>query len=255
MPAIAILNQKGGAGKTTTAVNLAAALGEMGKPVVVVDLDQQANATFWLGADAGPQFAEALIEEQPLIGVMERTGNPGVAVVPSAGPHFAPAERHLQTDIGGRDALRRMLEKSDALQDAFVLFDCPPNTSILTINALVASRYLLIPVVAEYLPLHGIVQLQETFQKVRERANDRLEILGALACRVDRRAQQPGEIVALLRERFPGRVFQTEIGENRAISEASSIRQPITQFRSSSRGARDFRNLATEILELIDGKA
>lgn len=246
MKTVAIAMQKGGSGKTTTAVNLAAALAETGKKVLVVDVDPQANATSWFGVkDVGKGIFGCLCENASMNGILRETATQGVDIVPSSS-WLVGTERILAGEVGAETLLRRKLKACTGAYD-LALIDTPPTLGVLTIGALVAADEVLIPVEAHVMALNGLAQLLGTLATVRERLNERLRLMGIVACRVDTRTRHSPEVVAELRQRFPEETFATVIRENVRLAEAPSFGQPITAYDSRSAGAADYRALASEV--------
>jgi len=246
--ALAIANQKGGSGKTTTAVNLAAALGERERRVLVVDLDPQASATAWLGVkNTGKGIFSIFVENGDIVNIIYNTDFSGIDVIPSS-TWLVGVEKALAGEMGAETILRRNLERLPTDRWDYVLVDCPPALGILTINALTAVREVLIPVEAHVMALGGLAQLLQTITVVRERLNPDLEISGILACRVDARTRHAQEVVEQLRDRFGNLVYNVVIRENVRLAEAPSFGQPITLYDPRSHGAEDYRALAQEII-------
>ena len=247
MRILAITNQKGGSGKTTTAVNLAAALGEKGRRVLLVDLDPQASATAWLGVkDAGRGIYDVFTNNKTIESITLNTSNTGVTVAP-ASAWLVGVEKALAGEVGTETLLKRAIGKLKNYD--YVILDCPPSLGLLTINALTAARELLIPVEAHVLALAGLAQLLETMEKVKERLNPTLAIAGILACRVDHRTRHAQDIEEQLRKRFGRQVYAATIRENIRLAEAPSFGQAILQYDSSSSGAADYRALATLVIK------
>lgn len=247
MRILAITNQKGGSGKTTTAVNLAAALGEKGRRVLLVDLDPQASATAWLGVkDAGRGIYDVFTNNKTIESITLNTSNTGVDVAP-ASAWLVGVEKALAGEVGTETLLKRAIGKLKNYD--YVILDCPPSLGLLTINALTAARELLIPVEAHVLALAGLAQLLETMEKVKERLNPTLAIAGILACRVDHRTRHAQDIEEQLRKRFGRQVYAATIRENIRLAEAPSFGQAILQYDSSSSGAADYRALATLVIK------
>lgn len=256
MRVIAIANHKGGSGKTTTAVNLAAALAQRGRRVVLFDLDPQASASHWLGApedEDGPGAAELLIDGVGVDGVVHPTRWPGVELVPASGG-LATAEKHLARELGAEVVLRRSLEHAREPSWDYAMIDCPPALGLLTLNALVAAREVLVPVEAHVMALRGLAQLMGTLDLVRERLNPELELTGILACRVDGRTRHAQEVVQELVSRFGDRVYHAAIRENVRLAEAPSFAQPIMQYDGRSAGAADYAALAEEVIQQERGR-
>ena len=246
MRILAITNQKGGSGKTTTAVNLAAALGEKGRRVLLVDLDPQASATAWLGVkDAGRGIYDVFTNNKTIDSITLNTSNTGVDVAP-ASAWLVGVEKALAGEVGTETLLKRAIGKLKNYD--YVILDCPPSLGLLTINALTAARELLIPVEAHVLALAGLAQLLETMEKVKERLNPTLAIAGILACRVDHRTRHAQDIEEQLRKRFGRKVYAATIRENIRLAEAPSFGQAILQYDSNSSGAADYRALATLVI-------
>jgi chromosome partitioning protein len=247
MRTVAVAMQKGGSGKTRTTVNLAAALAEKGKRVLVVDVDPQANATSWFGVrDPGKGVFAALCENGSLSDILVRTGTEGVDLVPSSA-WLVGAEKALAGEVGAETLLRRRLRAVADSYDA-ALIDTPPTLGVLTVGALVAADEVLVPVEAHVMALNGLAQLLQTVDAVRDRLNEGLRILGVAACRVDMRTRHSQEVVDELRKRFPAETFRTVIRENVRLAEAPSFDQPVTAYDTRSAGAEDHRALAAEVL-------
>jgi chromosome partitioning protein len=251
MKVLAVSNQKGGTAKTTTTVCLAAALSERGRRVLVVDLDAQANATRWLGADTDAGDVLDVLTGEATLSDVVRSVADGIDLVPSSA-YMVGAEKALAADPAPQFILKGALEKltngAGSAYD-FCLIDCPGALGTVTVNALTAAGGVLIPVPAQTLSLEGLAQLVQTVRTVRERLNPELEIAGILACRVDGRTRLAGEVIDALEAQFPEQVLKTHIRENVRVAEAPSFKQPITSYDSGSRGAEDFRQLADEIIE------
>ena len=248
MQIISIVMQKGGSGKTTTAVNLAAALAEAGKKVLVIDLDPQANATSWLGiTDPGKGIYTVLCENAAIDSIITNTAIPGLDIAP-ASTWLVGAEKALAGEVGAESTLRRRISKSKGKWD-YVLIDTPPTLGTLTVNALAAADEVLIPVEAHVLALNGLAQAMQTIAAVQDRLNENLTVRGLVACRVDARTRHSDDVVAEMRKQFPKQVFETVIRENVRLAEAPSFGQPITVYDSSSTGAKDYRALAGELLK------
>lgn len=247
MRIITVAMQKGGSGKTTTAVNLAATLAEVGRRVLLVDLDPQANATSWYAIrDAGKGMFACLCENARIDTIITNTDTTGVNVAP-ASTWLIGAERALAAEVGAETLLRRRLRDVADHYDV-VLIDTPPTLGILTVAALVAADQVLVPVAAHVLALNGLAQLLDTIGTVRDRLNEKLELLGIVPCRLDARTRHGPEVVAELRKRFPAETFTTAIRENVRLAEAPSFGQPITSYDTRSAGADDYRALAGEVL-------
>jgi chromosome partitioning protein len=257
MRRIAVINQKGGVGKTTTSVNLAAALAEQGRRVVVVDLDPQANLTLHLGVEPDPgrpssytvlggstSFAEAL---QP-------TGEPNLRVLPS-NIDLSGAELELASAIGRdrllSDAIEAWVEGSDDPNGPadYMIFDCPPSLGLLAVNALAAAGEVMITVQTEFLALMGMSKLVEIVQLIQRRLNPALEITGIAACLYDSRLRLAREVLGEIRKYFPGQVFRTPVRSNVKLAEAPSFGASIVAYAPESNGARDYRKLALEVIE------
>jgi chromosome partitioning protein len=250
MRVIAIVNQKGGTGKTTTAVNLAAALGERGRAVLLIDLDPQYSTTTWYavpnpGRGVFDLFAEP--NQTHLKDLIHQTAAENVSLVASSA-WLVGAEKALSTEPGAETILREKLNELPRDSFAYVLIDCPPTLGILTVNALTAVKEVLVPVESHVMGLQGLAQLLQTLDVVRKRLNHDLRISGILPCRVDQRTNHSGEVVAKLRARFPDVTYRTGIRENVRLAECPSMGEPITSYAPTSNGAEDYRKLAEEII-------
>lgn len=246
MRIIACVNQKGGSGKTTTAVNLAATLGERGKKVLLLDLDPQASATNWLGiTDAGRGLLDAFAGQAELLDLVLPTPAPNLEIIGSSA-WLLGVDKALAGEVAAETILRAKLRALPENWD-YILIDCAPTLGILTVSGLTAAREILIPVEAHVMALSGLAQLLNTVAVVRERLNPELEIAGILACRVDARTKHALEIVDQLYERFGGLVYPTQIRENVRLAECPSFGQPITLYDTRSAGAQDYRALAEDV--------
>jgi chromosome partitioning protein len=246
---VAVVNQKGGVGKTTTAINLGAALAERGQQVLLIDLDPQANTTSGVGVDPRsprPTVYDLLAGSTPIDEVAIPTAVEGLFLVPSL-LALAGAEIELASMADREHRLRLAL---DQLRGGYgqVLIDCPPSLGLLTLNALTAADEMLIPLQAEYFALEGLGHLLYTQQLVRMELNPRLELGGILVTQFDSRTTLAWDVLQEVRRAYPDRVFQTLIPRNVRVSEAPSHGQPVTRYDPSSRGAMAYRRLAEEVL-------
>ena len=249
MPVVAVANQKGGVGKTTTAVNLGAYLA-LGVRVLLIDLDPQANATSSLGLDpSGVELStyEALIGQAAMADAIVSSGRLQLDMVP-ASRALAGAQVELVEMPDREHRLRVALSEVRTRYDV-VLIDCPPSLGILTLNALVSADLLLAPVQCEYLALEGVAQLMETIELVRDTLNPRLELLGMLMTMYDPRTRLSSQVVDEVRRHFPEHTFETVIPRSVRLSEAPSYGKPVLEYEPTSRGAGAYADLAQELIQ------
>ncbi|MGE0789744.1 MAG: ParA family protein [Sandaracinaceae bacterium] len=246
MRKVAITNQKGGSGKTTTAVNLAGALAEQGSRVLVVDLDPQGNASRWLGRPSdGREMLDVLAGDKTLSDIIVPTNVVGVDVAPG-GAWLATAERALAAEVGAELGLKESLGRVPSTWD-YVLVDTPPTLGLLTISALVACGEVLAPVEASSLAVVGLGDLLKTVERVRTRLNPELRLLGVFATRVDSRTKISREIIDLLQGRFGPDALATTVRESVRFREAPSHQSWMGSYDAHGTGHRDYRSLAIEV--------
>ncbi len=249
MRVLSVSNQKGGVGKTTTAVNLGASLAVLGKKVLLIDLDPQANATSGLGinkADTGRYVYQVMIGANDLQSVIEETCVKGMYAVPGS-YHLAGVELELVNQPLRERMLARALSLLETSFD-FVIIDCPPSLGLLTINALTAANRVIIPVQCEYYALEGLGRLMKTLSVIKKRFNPRLELAGILLTMYDPRTRLSQDIAKEVKGYFNSKVFNTVIPRNVRLSEAPSYGMPICLYDISSKGAQGYLMLAKEII-------
>lgn len=246
---IAIINQKGGVGKSTTAINLSACLGDLGKRVLVVDFDPQGNATSGFGVDKDAvesDVYDALMNNVPLSEVVVPSPVEGVDVAPAT-IQLAGAEIELVSVMARESVLRYVL---DPVRDSydFIFVDCPPSLGLLTVNSLVAADSLLIPIQCEFYALEGLSKLLESMRMVKGRLNPTLDIFGVVMTMFDVRTTLSKQVVDEVRDYFGDKVFQTVIPRNVKLSEAPSHGLPINLYDARSKGAIAYAELAREVV-------
>lgn len=247
---IAVANQKGGVGKTTTAVNLSGWLARLGRRVLLVDADPQGNSSSGLGIDkkgVNKTLYHALIEDEPLASARVSTVVEGLDIVP-ANIDLAGAEIELVAEIARETKLKRALAPIKDEYD-FVIIDCPPSLGLLTVNALVAAERVLVPIQCEYYALEGVSQLMNTINLVKNNLNPELSLEGVLLTMFDARTNLSIQVVDEVKRHFRGKVFRSVVPRNVRLSEAPSYGLPIFLYDPKSRGAEVYEELAHEVIE------
>ena len=246
---ITICNAKGGVGKTTTATNVSAYMAAMGKYVLLVDMDPQANATTGVGVAAkDPSIYHSFVDDQNPLHVIKKTSIFGFEILP-ASQSLAGANVELVSMDEREYRLKKIINQVRTNYD-YILVDCPPSLGLLTVNALAASEYVVIPVQCEYYALEGLSQLLNTINLVRQGLNPDLQVLGVLLTMYDKRNQLSRQVLNEIHKNFPGRVFNSVIPRLVSLAEAPSFGKTILQFDPGSRAARAYRQLAEEIIRL-----
>lgn len=262
MRSIAIMNQKGGVGKTTTSVNLSAALAETGAAVCLIDLDPQAHATLHFGIEPEPQVEfpsvyDVLVNDLDLKAVRKQMSD-NLWLIP-AHLDLAAAEPEL-LGVVGRDMILRDKLAQDDMKFDYIIIDCPPSLGVLTINALTAVGEVFLPLQPHFLALHGLSKLLRTIELVQKRLNGKLRLSGILLCMFEANTRLAGEVESdvsaffdQIRSRGPSpwssaKIFETKIRRNIRLAEAPSFGKPIFQYDNSSNGAEDYRKLAQEVV-------
>ena len=250
MRKIAVINQKGGSGKTTTVVNVGYYLAEMGKSVLLIDLDPQAHTTIHLGFEP-PQIKKSLydllVNQTPLSDVLTHTSYKNLDLLPSK-IDLASAEIELVNEVGREIILREILKKNKVKYD-YVIIDCPPSLGLLTLNALTTAKEVFIPIQAEFFGLEGLTKLFQTIKIVKERVNPELDITGIIITMYDKRKNICRDVEKKVEEHFKDKVFKTRIRENVRLAEAPSYGKPIGEFDRNSYGAEDYKKLVKEIIK------
>ena len=247
---IALCNQKGGVGKTTTTINLGAALVELGRRVLLVDFDPQGSMTVGLGVNAHEleqSIYHVLMDREITIkDLIMPTAVEGLDLVPS-NIDLSAAEMRLVTEVGREQVLARVL-KPIRLDYDVILIDCQPSLGLLTVNALTAADGVLVPLECEYFALRGVALLKDTIEKVRDRTNDELQIIGLLGTMYDSRTLHGKEVLQTLVEGWGDLVFHTVIRRTVKFSDSTVAGEPITEYATNSPGAHSYRQLAKEVL-------
>ena len=249
---VALFNQKGGVGKTTSTINLGAALAEFGRKVLLVDFDPQGGLSLGLGVNAH----SLPLEQTVYYTLMDPTADVDKIILKSSVPglDFLPANRDLGTaettlgaEIGGQQFLKRTL---NSLKDRYdvILIDCQPTMGQLTINALVAADEVIVPLQCEYFALHGFIELKGNLDKVKNFLNPNLKLIGILATMFDKKTVHNREVLTTIMEKYPEDVFETIIAKTIRFPETTVVGEPITTYASSSGGAASYRRLARELI-------
>ena len=249
---LSIVNNKGGVGKTTSAVSLAAAFARNEYRTLLVDLDAQGSASLSLGiarADLSPSSAEVLLEGLPIASAIRPSSVERLAILPGS---MALASANLAlSDVKGREAVLKAALAPVRSSYDYIILDCPPSLGLLTVNALTASEYFIIPLTPDYLALEGLVNLMEAVDRIRAGIGKVAELLGILLTYCDYRLNSTNEIIGMIRDHYGRRVFKTEIKGSVRLREAPSFGKTIFDFAPRSSGAESYALLAREILRII----
>lgn len=247
---IAIANQKGGVGKTTTSVNLSACLADLGKRVLLIDLDPQGNSTSGFGFDKTKikkSIYDVLVNDTPIEGVILQTKVENLMLLPAT-IQLAGAEIELVSIMSRETKLKRVLDKVKYNYD-YVIIDCPPSLGLLTINSLTAANSVLVPIQCEFYALEGLSQLMNTITLVQKNLNPALSLEGVVLTMFDARTNLSIQVVDEVKNHFRHKVYQTIIPRNVRLSEAPSHGQPITRYDPKSKGAEVYIDLAKEVID------